>query len=251
MKNSVKYLFIAGAAIGVSNASFLALHENFNTYTLGSLNAQGGWVATGVEAVSATTFDSSPAAATIGGSASAVDSTISKTGISVPMKGIPAFPNAPMTASFDVQFTEDTLAPIAFNVIFSTTGGFQLGAFEFTPSATIGFMDGSFSSSYLAAPITGFAIQTGVETDFEISTWWDGSVTKLNLKSVGVPLIVAPLTITDPGADVVTGFSATLYNFDDPSSTSSVSIDNINVIPEPSSVLLLGLSALGFIRRKR
>lgn len=251
MKNSIKYLFIASAAIGVSNASFLALHENFNSYTLGSLNGQGGWAATGVQAVSSTTFDSSPAAATIGGSGSAVDSEISKTGISVPMKGIPAFPNAPMTASFDVRFTEDTLAPIGFNVIFSTTGGLTLGAFEFLPSTTAGFMDGSFSSSYLAAPITGFAIETGVTTDFEISTWWDGSVTKMNLKSVGVPLIVAPITITDPVADVVTGFSATLYNFEEPSSISSVTFDNINVIPEPSSVLLLGLSALGFIRRKR
>jgi hypothetical protein len=257
MKNKLTYVIVASSLACSVNASVF-LNEQFETYIAGSnMNGQGGWTVSnglgGVDAVviaDSYTWDGTNGSATIGGIVPdnvLLPTTLSHA-VSLPLQTETSHVT---TVRFELAFTEssDVLKRNSFSVAVDTDAG-NLLTVSFAPlGAGYGI---TWSSAFATGSFLG-VFSESQPTEFTMTTYNDGGTMKYSLSNVGVPVVTGgtlgggalPTTLINNISATWNGNSA------GGPGDGSFTIDRVVAIPEPSSVLLLGLSALGFIRRKR
>jgi hypothetical protein len=260
MKNKLSYLLIASSFVVSANASTFLI-ENFDGYApFSDMNGQGGWVVSSglgagpafdpVVIADSFTWDSSAGSATVGGIAPAPAgvTTMSYSALSLPLQSATAHPT---TIRFEVAFTESTtINRNPFSVAVGSDAG-NLLTVSFAPAAA-GFYSVAWSSALGGSGSLG-VLAAGLPTEFSMTTWDMAGTMKYSLSNSGTPIVTAGnLTGGATAATLINNFAV---NWDSTTGggvgDGSVTIDRIVVIPEPSSALLIGLSALGLIRRKR
>jgi hypothetical protein len=271
----MKYPFFAVSAVFVLTASLQAstLVENFESYVspLGStMNGLGGWtVSNGVTSDPGAPFGAvaslEPAfllpafggtqSATVGGWAqtSLGLTSMSYNGLSVPI--VNSFnPAVGSSFSIDVQMGAANLSTNPFSIVLNANSG-NLLTIDFVQSSGSVF-DLSWSSGLdaVAGPTPFATLLSGIATTFRLDLFASGpsdvGFTFANGTGPGAYNVSGLLT----GAaqtDTINGLS---INWDSQTSAgdSFMSVDNISVIPEPSSALLCMLGAsFAFLRRRR
>jgi hypothetical protein len=259
MKNKFNTLLIASAFVTSANASTFLI-EQFDSYVAGSdMNGQGGWTVSNglgsgpafepVAIADSFTWDLSAGSATIGGIAPNPPgvTTMSNSTLSLPLQSASSHPT---TIRFEVAYTESSDFRNPFSVSIGTDGG-NLLTVSFTPGGA-GFYNMNYSTSFGGG--SGFlnTIDEAQPTEFTMTTWDDAGTVKYSLSNAGAPIVTGG-TLTGATAGTLINNFSFIYDSTVGGGVGdgSASIDRIVVIPEPSSVLLLGLSALGLIRRKR
>jgi hypothetical protein len=99
------------------------------------------------------------------------------------------------------------------------------------------------------AAILDAAGDLGAATDYTEAGWGTGFELSAAMSPVGVPPLAAGPQFSFDYVGVV-GDTATISVFADPEYTMPVASVNITVVPEPMTILLLGLGGL-FLRRRR
>jgi PEP-CTERM motif len=263
MKNKLSFLLISSVFAVSANAASTLFIEQFDGYVAGSnINGQGGWTVTNGLGVGPTfdpvaiadniVWDSSAGSATIGGIAPdpAGVTTVSNSTVSLPLKTETAHIT---TVRFEFLFVDSNNGFRNNYSVLIGTGGGNLLTVALTPHATLGKYNMAWSSAFGGSGSLN-QINESEPTEFTLTTFEDGGTMKYSLSNAGVPVVTAA-TLTGAGAVPTT----TINNFSviyDSTVGGGVGngylvADRIVMIPEPSSALLLGLSALGLIRRKR
>jgi hypothetical protein len=245
------------ALVGGAHASVIV--DNFESYSplLGDMNGQGGWVVTGpvsvdgpVAIVDNYTWDASTQSATVG------DDAITTTGVnklfhsaSVPFQSTTATPSS---FRFETAYTESNNGfRNDFQFVLGTNvGPGNLLTIILTPGAA-GEYDFSWTSDFAAGGSIG-PLTANTNTNFQLQTWWNGSAVAYNFTNNNA-LISAGTFSTLTATDVMNGLSV---EWDSTTGggvgNNSITIDNVSVVPEPTSAMLglLGASFV-FLRRRR
>lgn len=263
MKQSLFPLGVAFALVGVSQAAVLI--DDFESYpnnNVTDMNGLGTWsVSNGLDvngdpiALSTnSTFDLSTGAALIGGLApsGAGATVLSSSPLTVGMFG-----SVPALFSIDFGFYDSQNANRDdYSISLVSTGGGDLVTIDLTPAANVNTFNMSFSSDFFTGVVnwgTLDALDTAGNPYFQLQfqTWADGANMYYSLFDVnGGTISTGALTgtsltdqITDLKISVDTAGGA---------GDGFLIVDNVSVIPEPSSALLGLLGAtVAFTRRRR
>jgi hypothetical protein len=262
MNQSLFTLGVAFTLASVSQAAILV--DNFDSYPADnttSMNGLGTWSVSngtsGANAIAVTTdstFEGSAGAALIGGYApgSAGPTVLS----SSPTVGM--FGASPTTFTMDFGFYDSTdLNRDNYSIKLTSTGGANLLTIDLSPAAGVNTFNISFSSAFFSGTLnwgTLDALDTAGNPYFQVQfqTSTDGlggmfySLDDLNGSNMSSgSLSGAALT------DSITGLSISVDTTGG-AGDGFLIVDNVSVIPEPSSALLglLGASC-AFLRRRR
>lgn len=250
------------ALVGGSHAAVIV--DNFESYSplSGTMHNQGGWTVTnGIEVgtgdpvviVDSYTWDASTQSATVGGlqpTTAAVTSLYHAA--SVPFVSVNP---TPTSFKFETAYTEsDINFPNRnnFQFVLSSTsgGGSNLLTINLTPGGA-GEYDVAWTSSFFAGGSIG-PVSANTSTQFQLDTWWNGSAVAYNFSNAGNSVQSGVLS----GAlatDVINGFAV---NWDSTTGggfgNNYITIDNVSLVPEPTSAMLglLGASFV-FLRRRK
>jgi hypothetical protein len=263
MKKSLFPLGVAFALVGVAQAAVLI--DDFESYPKDnstSMNGLGTWTvsngtSTGNGEIAITTdstFDLSTGAALIGGWDPDVASptVLSSNGLTVGMFG-----SVPALFAIDFGFYDSTNANRDdYSISLTSTGGGNLLTIDLTPAANPNTFNMSFSSDFFAG-IANWGTLDALDTagnpyfQLQFQTWADGANMYYSLFDVnGGTISTGALTgtslsdeITDLEISVDTAGGA---------GDGFLIVDNVSLVPEPSSALLglLGAS-FAFLRRRR
>lgn len=263
MKQSLFTLGAAFALVGVSQAAVLI--DDFESYpadNVTSMNGLGTWsVANGLStgngeiAVSTnSTFEGSDGAALIGGYApdSAGPTVLS----SSPTVGM--FGAVPGLFAIDFGFYDSTISNRDdYSIKLTSTGGANLLTIDLTPAASVNTFDISFSSDYFTGQ-SGWGTLDALDTagtpyfQVQFQTWTDGvnmfySLNDLNGGTMSSGSLSGGISLTDNITELSIDVDTTGGAGD-----GFLVVDNVTLIPEPSSALLglLGAS-FAFLRRRR
>lgn len=270
MKQSLLTLSAAFSLAGLSQAALLV--DNFDGYTDGSnMNGQGPWnvsngfATPGGEAIAIatiSTFEGSPGAALIGGftpTNTLLPTVLSSDPINVSMFTV-GFPTA--TFAMDFGFLDSTGANRDdYRISLSSTGG-NLLTIDLTPAASVNTFNISFSSDYFTG-VTNWGTLDALDTlgnpYFQISfqTYTDGiggmfySLNDVNSGVMSSGLLADGLLADTLLTDSITGLSISSITAG-AAGDGFLVIDNVSVVPEPTSAMLglLGASFV-FLRRRR
>jgi len=257
MKRSI---FGLGATIALAGAAQAALIvDDFESYSSvgDDMSGLGGWtVSNGLPAngpdgpvviLDSYTWDGSDQSATVGGvEQTALGITSLSHGASVPLVSTSGYQT---TFKVETAYTEslgaDPRNPFQF-VLTADSG--NLLTIDLTPGAA-GEYDVVWSSDFAAGGVLG-SVTANNPTQFELTTWWNGSGVSYAFSNAGTP--VSSGVLSGAGQfDTITDFAV---NWDSTGGAggNSITIDNVSLIPEPSSALLglLGAS-FAFVRRRR
>lgn len=258
MTRSIFSLAASLAFVGASNG--MTILDGFESYSplLGDMNGQGGWTVTNGDSspngptviVDSYTWDGSNQSATVGGFApqnAAVTSLYHAA--SVPFVGL----GSPTSFSFETSYTESTNAfrnPFQFVLKSSSGANNNLLTIDLTPAGA-GEYNATWSSDFATGGLFG-VLAVGDTTKFTLDLWNDGpGSVGYSFSNAGNPIQVGVFAAAH--TDTITGFETNWYsNIGGGVGDNSITIDNVSLIPEPSSALLglLGTSCL-FLRRRR
>ncbi len=260
MNRSILTLAASFALAGGAHA--VVLVDDFEDYgpLFGDMNLQGGWTVTNgnpanvldgpVVIVDAYTWDASTQSATVGGvEQTAVGVTTLSHTLSVPLQSVSGWASS---FSFETAYTEsDNGFRNPFSVVFGTDfGGGNLLTIDFTPGAA-GEYDVSWSSGFAAGGAIG-PLTANISTQFQLDTYWNGSNVAYDFTNAGTP-VSSGTFVSLNATDLVDSFSV---NWDSSVGggvgNNSITIDNVIMVPEPTSAMLglLGASCV-FLRRRR
>ncbi len=258
MNHSILSLTATLALVGGSHAAVLV--DNFESYTgVGTdMQGKGGWTVSNgipldplegpVVILDSYTWDASLQSATVGGVESTAGglSALSHT-ISVPLVSL----TTPLTSfSFETSYTESTSGfRNDFQFVVTASSG-NLLTINLTPGAP-GEYDVSYSSGFFGGGAMG-TLLAGDTTQFQLNTFASGLNVGYSFTNVANPVASGILTGALP-TDVINNFSVNWYGFSNGGfGNNSITIDNVSVIPEPSSALLVLLgTSCAFARRRR
>lgn len=265
MNHSIFGLAATLALVGGSHASVIV--DNFESYSplLGDMNGQGGWTVTNgnpsfgpdgpVVIVDSFTWDASTQSATVGGvEQTAVGLTSLYHSASIPF--VSQTPT-PTSLKFETAYLESNNGfRNNFQFVLSASSG-NLLTIDLTPGAA-GQYDVTWSSSFAAGgaigPLATSVIPTPINsTQFQLDMWADGLNVAYNFSNAGNSISSGTLTGGASQADLITGFAVNWYsNTGGGVGNGIVTIDNVSVVPEPTSGMLglLGASC-AFLRRRR
>ena len=260
MKRSIFSFAATLSLVGGSHAAILV--DNFESYSplFGDMNGNGSWiVSNGIPAIPAEgpvvildayTWDASAQSATVGGVQSTLGGVTSMYNSSF---GVPLVSVTPQPTYFEIEtaYTESTVGQRNnFSFVLNATSG-NLLTLTFTPSGGPTQYDVSWSSAFATGALIG-SLSANTPTQFRLNTFASGANVAYSLTNAGTP-VSSGLLVGASASDVINSFAV---NWDSASNgglgNNSITIDNISVVPEPSSALLglLGAS-FAFLRRRR
>ncbi len=257
--NLVLGLAATFALVGGSQAAILV--DNFESYnSVGDdMNGKGGWTVTnGTPAISGEgpvvivdsyTWDvpiPSNRSATVGGVA---QTTLGLTSLShvvtVPLAGTLANPSV---FKFETAYTESLGADPRnnFRFVLNSDSG-NLLTIDLT--ADIGTYNVSWSSDFATGALFG-TLGANIPTQFQLNTWWNGSAMEYSFTNSTATVMNGTFSNAILVSETSTSFAV---NWDSTGGAggNSITVDNVSMIPEPSSALLFGLAGLGLISRRR
>ncbi len=240
---------------GTQAATFI---DDFESYSpvFGDMNGQGGWtVSNGTPADSGEgpvamvddyTWNGPGQSATLGGIA---QTTLGITSLSHAVDvSLAGTVGTPSSYKFETAFTDSVIGDFrnSFKFVLSSTSG-NLLTIDLTPGDA-GKQTVSWSSAFATGGILGIA-SANVPTQFQLNTWWNGSAMQYAFSNAGNPVSSGTLAGID-SSESLTGFAV---NWDSTGGAGGnyITVDNVSLVPEPSSALLIGLAGLGFISRRR
>lgn len=244
------------ALVGGTHAAGIV--DNFESYSplYGDMNGQGGWTVSGpvsvdgpVAIVDNYTWDASTQSATVG------DDGITSTGVNslYHAASVPFVSETPTPTSFkfETAYTESNNGfRNPFQFVLTASSG-NLLTINLTPGAA-GEYDVAWSSSFFGAGSIGARL-ANVSTQFQLDTWADGSNVAYKFSNAGNPISSGTLGGGASPSDLITGFAVNWNSASgDGVGNNSITIDNVSLVPEPSSALL-GLLGASFalVRRRR
>lgn len=246
------------ALVGGSHAALIV--DNFESYSplSGTMNGQGGWTVTNglelgtgdpVVIIDNYTWDPiGTQSATVGGlqpTTAALTSLYHSA--SVPF--VSATPQ-PTSFKFETAYTESTNGfRNPFQFVLTASSG-NLLTIDLTPGAA-GEYDVVWSSAFFAGGTFG-PLLANTPTQFQLDLWWNGSNVDYRLSNAGTPISGDALVGASP-TDTITGFAANWNStIGGGVGNGSITIDNVSLVPEPTSAMLglLGASFV-FLRRRR
>lgn len=252
------------ALVGGSHAS--VIFDDFEIYSpvYGDMNGQGGWVVLNgsplvpLEGPIAIVDDlftwpgSGLQAATVGGiQPTTAALTTMYHNASVPFVSVDP---TPTSFRFETGYTESDVGNRNnFQFVLTTSAGLgNLLTINLTPNATPGQYDVAWTSGFFASGSIPSPVGAGFVTQFQLDTWADGPNVAYNFSNAGFSLSSGTLTGV-VATDLITRFAV---NWDSNSNggfgNNSITIDNVSLVPEPTSAMLglLGASFV-FLRRRR
>jgi hypothetical protein len=248
------------ALVGGSHAAVLV--DNFESYSplFDDMNGQGGWTVSNgtplnpldgpVVIIDNYTWDASTQSATVGGvEQTFVGVTSLYHSVSVPFQSVTPMPSS---FKFETAYTESTNGfRNSFQFVLGTNvGGGNLLTINLTPGAA-GQYDVSWNSGFAAGGPIG-PLVANTSTQFQLDTYWNGSAVAYNFSNAGSPVSSGTFA-TLLATDVMNGLSV---NWDSSTGAgvgnNSITIDNVSLVPEPTSAML-GLmgASFAFLRRRR
>ena len=261
MNRTVFCLATTLALVGGSHASVIV--DNFESYSSvgDTMQGKGGWnVTNGTPVVPGDgpvvilhdyTWDASAQSATVGG----IEPTIAGLTSLYHSASVPfvSLTPTPTSFKFETAYTEsDVNFPKRNNFQFVLTASSgNLLTIDLTPGGA-----GEYDISWSSAFATGGALGTksaNVSTQFQFDMWASGGNVGYSFSNAGNTISTGILTGGAAQSDLITEFRV---NWDSTSNTgfgnNYITIDNVSVVPEPSSALLglLGAS-FAFARRRR
>lgn len=250
MNRSIIALVSSLALAGSSHAAIIV--DNFESYSPldSDMNGKGGWVVSNgadsgegpVAILDSYTWDGSNNSATLGG---VVQPTVGVSSMTHAASLSLAWTNS---FSIEAAYTESTSGfRNNFQIALNSTAG-SLLTIDLTPGAA-GEYDLAYSGllgSGSLGPLTA-----NVSTQFQLDTWYDGSNVNYAFSNAGAPIssgILATASSND-----ITGVAVLWYgNSNGGLGNNSITVDNVSLVPEPSTSTLLGLLGVAcvFIRRR-
>jgi len=265
MKRSLLGLTATFVSVGSSHASVLV--DDFESYgpPFANMDGKGSW--TVINGDAANNLEG-PVAIVSGPATSSPLATTNATvgGIEQTMLGITSLSNS----SFSVPLVSLTPQPTFFLIdtaYLESAGGSSRDPFSFVLGSTVGdvltinFTPGGSVGQYTAAwSVFGGDSGTAVlnqdyPTQFRLDTYASGSDVGYTFSSLSTQLGSGILTGASPTANLNSlsvNWDSTNSVFATGGTSNSFTIDNVNVVPEPSSALLGMLGAsFAFFRRRR
>ena len=253
------------ALVGGSHASVIV--DNFESYSSvgDTMQGKGGWnVSNGAPAVPGApnfdgpvvilhdyTWDASAQSATVGG----IEPTIAGLTSLYHSASVPfvSLTPTPTSFKFETAYTESDInypKRNNFQFVLTASSG-NLLTIDFTPGGA-GEYDIAWSSAFATGGPIG-AKSANVSTQFQFDMWASGANVGYNFSNAGTSISTGILTGGAMQSDLITEFRV---NWDSTSNTgfgnNYITIDNVSLVPEPSSALLgmLGASFV-FLRRRK
>lgn len=266
------YLSTLASGVLAVNAGAAAVITDFNDFTTGAINGQQGWVGTGLpDATFISAFDTTANgvpdtsnAATIGGSAEAAN---------LPTVGFYHGYGEELgrtSVYFEFKLSDSVLYPDRDTFAFSLYDAGLANVFSilFVPTNTDASVDPGawalfYSANGAAAETLGITVPAGGLNSFDLDFSPNGPLaTKFtfSLDVVGTrpdpdpgPLNRGPNIFAVPNATEITSFGFEWIATDLPSGggDNTLTVNNLTVVPEPSSALLLGIAGLAFVSNRR
>ena len=253
-------IFSLAASISLVGGSHAAvLRDNFESYSpvFSDMNGKGGWVVSNgnpailaegpVAILDSYTWDGSAKSATVGGVESIFGGITSMFNTSF---AVPLFSTTPQPTFFQIEtaYTESTEGKRNnFSFVLNANSG-NLLTLGFSPGIS-GQYDITWSSAFATGGVVG-SISANVPTQFRLDTGFDGTNVTYSLTSAGAPVSSGFLSASP--TDVINSFAV---NWDSASNgglgNNSITIDNVSVVPEPTSALLGVLGASFVLLRRR
>jgi len=264
MKKTISGIAVAFSLAGMTHASVII--DNFDFYTDGTnMNGQGGWTVTNgltsgsdpIVIATSFTFDGSDGAALIGGlEPDTPNSTVS---LSRSANLTLADFSTGVARRFEIDFGFLDALDIAdprnpYSIVVDTNNG-NLLTINLAPGASLNTYTVSFSSAFFA--FAGTADLDALDTfgnpyyPFAMEIWTeDNSTVQYQLFSNNALFNSGVLAGANPG-DLITGMSINV-DTDGGAGEGFLVVDNVTLIPEPSTALLgLISAAFCFTRRRR
>lgn len=257
-------IFSIAASISLIGGSHAAvLQDTFESYSpvFGNMNGNGAWVVANgnpaipsegpVAILDSYTWDGSAKSATVGGVESIFGGITSMFNTSF---AVPLFSTTPQPTFFQIEtaYTESTQGKRNnFSFVLNANSG-NLLTLGFSPGISNQY-DITWSSGFVAGgPMAVGSVPANTPTQFRLETSFDGTNVTYSLTNAGAPVSSGNLTGAAP-TDVINSFAV---NWDSASNgglgNNSITIDNVSVVPEPTSALLGVLGAsFALLRRRR
>lgn len=259
MKHSFFGLAATLALVGGTQAAVLI--DNFESYgpVFGDMNGQGNWLVTNgapvipaegpVVIVDSYTWDASAQSATVGGVAptSAALTTLYNNSFSVPLVSLTPTPTVFL---IETAYTESTGGGNRNDFSFVLSSGINnLLTIQFTPGGA-GQYDVGWTILGGGSGMVG-TLNANTSTQFRLDTYAVGPNVGYTFSNAGSPVTSGTFSTVAP-TDNINRFAV---NWDSTSGggvgNNSITIDNVSVVPEPSSALLGLLGAAFAFRRRR
>jgi hypothetical protein len=263
MKRSI---FGLGATIALAGAAQAAIIvDDFESYSnvfddMNGINGSGWTVSNGTPAngpdgpvviLDSYTWDASAQSATVGGVAqTALGVTSLSHSASVPL--VDNIGGYQTFFSVETAYTESLGADPRnpFQIALTASSG-NLLTIDLTPGDPGEYIVTWDSAFVAGGPALMGTVSANTPTQFQLETWWNGSAVAYEFTNAGNPVSSG---VFDAGAgqfDTITAFS-TSWDSTGGAGGNSITIDNVTLVPEPSSTLLGLLGAtLAFTRRRR
>ncbi|MES2922370.1 MAG: PEP-CTERM sorting domain-containing protein [Verrucomicrobiota bacterium] len=250
------YLTLAATLALISGSHASVLIDNFESYnSVGDdMEGKGTWHVTNNSPnvpviLDNYTWDTSTRSATVGGEAPTTNALTSLYNTST----VPFVSPTPQPTYFQIEtaYTESTGGDPRNNFqIVLNSGVNNLLTIRLEPAGAGQYL-ASWDSSYVAGGFTAFGLLTAnISTQFRLDTWWNGSAVAYNLTNANDPVSSGVLAGAT-GAEIIDTI-AVQWDTSNGVGGNSITIDNVSVVPEPTSALLglLG-SSFVFLRRRR
>ena len=260
MKRSILGLGATFALVGAAQAAIIV--DDFESYSnlyddMNGINGSGWTVSNGSPAngpdgpvviLDAYTWDASAQSATVGGvEQTSLGVTSLSHAASVPL--VDNIGGYQTIFKVETAYTEslglDPRNP--FQIVLNASSG-NLLTIDLTPGAA-GEYDVSWSSAFAGGGVIG-ALTANTSTQFQLETWWNGTAVAYEFSNAGSPVSSGVFA----GAGQFDTIDSFAVNWDSTGGAggNSITIDNVALVPEPSSALLGLLGAtLAFTRRRR
>lgn len=254
MNRSFLTLAATFALVGGSHAS--VIFDNFESYNSpgDDMNGKGGWTVSNNSGnvpiiLDNYTWDSSTRSATVGGETPGAGTVTSLSHAST----VPLVSLTPQSTYFQIEtaYTESTGGDPRNEFRFVlTSGANNVLTLKFVPGAA-GEYDVSWDSDYVAGSFVTFGTLTAnTSTQFRLDTFASGLDVGYSLSNAGSP-VSSGILAGALGTDVLNTF-AVQWDTSNGIGSNSITIDNVSLVPEPSSALLGMLGAsFAFLRRRR
>ena len=255
MNRSILSLAATFSLMGGTHAA--VLQDNFESYSplFSDMNGKGSWIVSNgnpaipaegpVAILDSYTWDGSLQSATVGGVASTFG------GITSMFNSSFSVPLASSTFIIETAYTESTSGQRNnFQFVLTASSG-NLLTLNFTPGIS-GQYNIGYTSAFAPSGAIG-SVLANTSTQFQLNTFASGvNSVGYTLTNAGAP-VAAGVLAGAAQSDVVNSFAV---NWDSASNSglgnNSITIDNISVVPEPTSAMMALLGAsFALIRRRR
>lgn len=237
--------------------------DNFESYnSVGDdMSGKGGWVVSNgtpatmsdgpVVIVDSYIWDGSTRSASVGGiePTNAALTTLSHSLNNVYLGGTVSNPSS---FKFETAYTEsDANFPNRNNFSFVLTASSgNLLTIDLAPAGT-GQYSATWSSDFASGALFGL-LTKNTSTQFQLDTWWNGSAMAYSFTNALNGVSSGTFSSGVGQSDTLTSFAV---NWDSTTGggfgNNYITVDNVSLVPEPSSSLLICLAGLGFISRRR